>query len=157
MTNARIRVMACCESPKMWLWVGLWAIAFALGSIGVVQRFLFGHKLAAYGNYVTWGLYVGVYIYLIGLSAGAFMLSSLVYVFGIKKFERIGPIALVVALVTLLTALLTVWFDLGHMERFYFVFTRPNFHSMMAWMVWLYTGYSLLLASELWLALRVTE
>lgn len=134
----------------------LWGIAFILGCIGVAQRFMFGHELANYGSRVVWGLWVAMYIYFIGLSAGAFLLSSLVYVFKIKMFEKVGKLALITALVTLICALLSIWFDLGHMWRAYEVLTRPNLPgSMMAWMIWLYSAYFLLLIFETLLAFRI--
>ena len=132
----------------------LWAILAVVGGIGIVQRILFGHALANYTSYVPWGMWVAAYIFFIGLSAGAFLLSSLVYVFGMHKLERIAKLSLFVAAITLGMALVTIFFDLGHMERFFFVFIRPQFHSMMAWMVWLYTAYFALLLGELFFALR---
>ena len=134
-----------------WL---VWGTLAILGVIGVWQRFTSGHLLANYGSYVPWGLWVAAYIYFVGLSAGAFLLSSLTYVFKVKALEPIGRLAIVISVITLLMALLSIWFDIGHMERFWFVFTRPNFHSMMAWMVWLYTAYFLLLIAELFLAFK---
>ena len=80
--------------------------------------------------------------------------QSLVYVFGMRQFERIGRLALFIALVCLLTALLFIWFDLGHMERFFFVFTRPSFTSPLTWLVWLYTIYFFLLLAEIWFVMR---
>jgi protein NrfD len=142
---------ACCELPGMQYWRVLWVVLLGLGTVGVVQRLGWGHHYAHYGSYVTWGLWVSAYIYFIGLSAGAFLLSSLVYGFRMRALERVGPIALVTAVITLFLALLSIWFDLGHMERFYYVFIRPNFRSMMAWMVWLYSAYFLLLLGELYL------
>lgn len=134
----------------------LWGVAFILGSVGVAQRLMYGHEPAAYGNRVVWGLWVAMYIYFIGLSAGAFLLSSLVYVFKIKMFEKVGKLALITALVTLICALLSIWLDLGHMWRAYEVITRPNLpHSMMAWMIWLYSAYLLLLVFETLLAFRI--
>lgn len=130
----------------------MWGILAALGLVGVGQRLTQGHLLANYGSYVPWGLWVAAYIYFVGLSAGAFLLSSLVYVFKVKVLEPIGRLALVVAVITLFMALLSIWFDIGHMERFWYVFTRPNFHSMMAWMIWMYTAYFILLIAELLLA-----
>lgn len=135
------------------LWV-VWLAAAAFGGIGLVERLTMGHALANYTSYVPWGLWVAAYIYFIGLSAGSFLLSSLVYVFGVKRLEGIAKLSLYVAVVTLVLALLTILFDLGHMARFYEVYTRPNFHSMMAWMVWLYTAYFFLLIAELVLATR---
>lgn len=132
----------------------LWAVAFLLGSLGVVQRLTTGHVLTAYGSYIPWGLWVAMYIYFIGLSAGAFLLSTLVYVFQMPRFARIGKLSLFTALVALLAALLSIWFDLGHMGRFWKVYTSFAWRSMMAWMVWLYTAYTVLLVVELWVALR---
>jgi molybdopterin-containing oxidoreductase family membrane subunit len=138
----------------VWLiWAG-WILLAVVGGVGIAERFLTGHRLAAYSSYVPWGMWVAAYIYFIGLSAGAFLLSSLVYVFGVHRLEKIARLALYVAAITLVMALMTIWFDLGHLERFYYVFLRPQFHSMMAWMVWLYTAYFLLLLAELYFAMR---
>jgi protein NrfD len=135
------------------LWT-LWIVAAVVGGAGVFDRFVHGHRDANYGSYIVWGLWVSAYIYYIGLSAGAFLLSSLVYVFGLKKLERVGKLALVVAIITLCMALLSILFDLGRMDRAFRVMTRPSFTSMMGWMVWLYAAYFLLLIAELWFALR---
>ncbi|GBD31812.1 Menaquinone reductase, integral membrane subunit [bacterium HR33] len=132
----------------------VWAVLFLWGLVGVVQRLTAGHAYTAYGSYVPWGLWVSAYIYFIGLSAGAFLLSSLVYVFRLKDLQRVGRVALFVAALTLGMALVSIWFDLGHMARFYEVFTRPNFKSLMAWMVWLYTAYVCLILAELWFETR---
>lgn len=134
-------------------WLALGALA-ALGLIGVWQRLSHGHLLANYGSYVPWGLWVAAYIYFVGLSAGAFLLSSLVYVFKVKALEPIGRLALTVAFITLLMALVSIWFDIGHMERFWYVFVRPNFHSILAWVIWMYTAYFILLVAELALVFR---
>jgi len=134
----------------------LWAIAFLFGAFAVYQKFIYGDQLVNFGSRVVWGLWVAMYIYFIGLSAGAFLLSSLVYVFKMKIFEKLGKLALITALITLICALLSIWFDLGHQWRFYEVFTTPNLpSSMMAWMIWLYTAYFILLVVETLLAFRI--
>lgn len=131
-----------------------WLAAFTAGLVGVGMRLTSGHELASYTSSIPWGLWVAAYVYLVGLSAGSFLLSAMIYVFGFRRLEPIGKLALFTALISLLAALVTIWMDLGHMERFYFVFTRGNSLSMMAWMVWLYTAYTILLSVELWFALR---
>ena len=138
---------------KRLFWI-LWAVAMFVGSVGVYTRLATGHQLTNYGSYIPWGLWVAMYIYFIGLSAGAFLLSTLVYVFKVKRLEPIGKLALFTAFVALLAALLSIWFDLGHMGRFWKVYTSFAFKSMMAWMVWLYTAYSILLVVEFWYAMR---
>jgi molybdopterin-containing oxidoreductase family membrane subunit len=120
------------------------------------QDLTIGNQMTNLTSYVPWGLWVASYIYFIGISAGAFLLSSLLYGFGVKRLEPIGKFALYTAIVTLVMALLTIWSDIGHPFRAIEIFTRPQFHSMMAWMVWLYTAYFILLISELVFAIRTS-
>lgn len=132
----------------------LWLLALGFGAFGVFDRLVDGHRGAAYTSYLPWGLWVAAYIYFIGLSAGAFLLSTLVYVFRIERFQRVGKLSLFIAFVTLFAALLAIWFDIGRMERFWEIYAYGRPTSMMAWMVWLYTAYFALITVELWLAMR---
>lgn len=129
-------------------------IIFVVGLIGLIDRIFFGHLHTNYGSYVPWGLWIAGYIYLIGLSAGAFVMTALVYVFHVKVLEKIGKLALLLALATLIAALLTVWSDLGHMDRAWRLALRTSFRSVMGWMSWLYTSYAILLCIELWFAIK---
>jgi protein NrfD len=130
------------------------AVFFAAGLYGWYDRFANGHLNANYGSLVPWGLWVAAYIYFIGLSAGSFLISSLVYVFNVKRFESVGRLAVFTAIVTLFLALLSIWADLGHMFRAWEVLVYPNFQSPMAWMIWLYSTYMVLLIVEMWFLLR---
>ena len=135
----------------IWL---LAIVGFVVGGYGLYDRFVNGHLNVSYGSYVPWGLWIGAYIYLVGISAGAFLISALVYAFGIKKLEKIGKLALFTAIISLAVAMFSVFLDLGHPERAWRLIFATNFGSMMGWMIWLYTAYFVLLLAELWFALR---
>ena len=105
-------------------------------------------------NAVPWGLWVSIYIWFVGISAGSFALvawGNLQENSHLKKITRMG---LVLALSTLLAGLLSIQIDLGHIERFTKLFTSPNFGSVMGLMVWLYGIYSAILAISLILLKR---
>lgn len=129
-------------------------LALAVGTVGMVDRIGKGLLHVAYGAPIPWALWVVFYIYFIGLSAGAFLISSLIYVFGFRRFEAAGRLAIFTALVSLLTALIFIWVDLGRMERVFEVYWRPSFASPLAWIVWLYTAYLFLLIAEAWFLMR---
>ena len=129
-------------------------IALIVGAYGIFGRLLNGHVDANYGSYIPWGLWVAGYIYLIGLLAGAFMMSALVYVFRVKALEKVGKIALLTALATLIAALLCIWLDTGHMGRIWKMVVSTNFGSVMGWMAWLYGFYFILLITEFLIAMR---
>ncbi len=140
-----------------WIQRVAWALAavlFLVGLVGLYQRLAFGHKVANYGSYVPWGLWVAAYIYFMGLSAGAFLLSTLVYVFRVERLEKIGKLALWTALVTLVAAMFSIWLDLGHPERAWRLILCTNFRSIMGWMIWFYSVYFVLLVVALWFAMR---
>ncbi|MDG6906548.1 MAG: polysulfide reductase NrfD [Nitrososphaerota archaeon] len=123
---------------------------------GIAEYFnLFGSgQYSAGTNWVPWGLWVAAYMYFIGLSAGAFLLSSMLYGLGVKILKPVGRFALFTALVCLAMALLTIFSDVGQPFRATEIYIMGRPESMMAWMVWLYTAYALCLIAELFLALR---
>ena len=95
----------------------LWTALACVGLWGLWMRLATGHQAAGYGNYVPWGLWVAFYIYFIGMSAGIFILSLVVYVGKVKVLAPLGPLALFTAGVTLIMALASIAADLGHMNR----------------------------------------
>ncbi|CAG0934678.1 Menaquinone reductase, integral membrane subunit [Thermoflexales bacterium] len=129
-------------------------LALLFGAWGVFDRLTTGHENAAYGSYVVWGLWVAMYLFFAGVAAGCFMFATLDLLFDLKLFKGTGKAALWTGLVSLAAALLSIWLDLGHMERIWKVYLQPNLGSVMAQMVWGYTLFGLLLLVSLFLAIR---
>lgn len=100
-------------------------------------------------NAVPWGLWVSIYIWLVGISAGVFMLIAWGNFQDNPHLKKITRLGLTLALSTLLAGLLSIQIDLGHIERFYKLFTSPNPGSVMDLMVWLYGVYFAVLALSL--------
>ncbi len=135
------------------LWI-VWLALLAWGINGVMTRLGMGREPSNYGSYVPWGLWVSSYIFFLGLSEGLFFIASLAYVFRTRQIEPVARVALFSAVVVLCCGLLNIWFDLGHMERAWEMLVRPDFSSVMAWMVWAYNIYIILLLVMLWLEMR---
>jgi molybdopterin-containing oxidoreductase family membrane subunit len=134
-----------------WLALG---VTMLIGALALVVRVTDGLRVTNLTQIVPWGLWVALYIYFIGLSAGSFLLSSLIYVGGVKRFEPIGRLALFTAFVALMAGLLFIWLDLGHMERFWTVFFNRNPNSVLEWEIHFYILYMVVLVAELWLLMR---
>jgi molybdopterin-containing oxidoreductase family membrane subunit len=82
------------------------------------------------------------------------MIATLDYLFGVKLFKGTGKAALWAALVTMPAALMTIGMDLGHMERIWKVYFRPNLGSLLAQMVWGYTLFIGIILLSLWVVFR---
>lgn len=137
------------------LWYGFLAICIVVGAWGVWERMTLGLASTDLTSQMPWGAWIAFYIFFVGLSAGAFLLSSLVYVFGMYQFEKIGRAALLSAIISMFVALALIGMDLGRLDRalltlWYFHYTSP-----LSWEVRFYTIYIALLIAELTIALRL--
>lgn len=133
---------------------GLGVLALLLGLYGFYSRLFIGEREVNYGSYVTWGLWVAMYLFFAGIATGSYMVATLDHLFNVSVFKGAGKYALWGALVTMPAALITIAFDLGHMERVWKVYVNPNFGAPMAQLVWGYTLFVLAILASLVLTLR---
>lgn len=126
--------------------LGLWAITDLL--------FGQGHMTSNMTQHVPWGLGVAMYIFFLGLSAGSFLFAALIYVFGVKKLEPLGPTAFLSAFICLMFGGLLILLDLGHPERASKILTSFNPTSVMSWMGFFYNFYIAVIIAGLYFALR---
>jgi Ni/Fe-hydrogenase subunit HybB-like protein len=113
----------------------LGVIGLILGSWGMGSRMIFGHASVNYGSYVPWGLWVVFYLFFVGLTAGAFLITIMTYVFQVERLKSIGRLSAFTVLVALVCELTFISLDLGHMERLYRFLITPSFTSLMTWFV----------------------
>jgi molybdopterin-containing oxidoreductase family membrane subunit len=121
---------------RLFPFLSILAIAgLVIGSYGMFDRLVNGLNPVAFGSYVPWGLWVAFYLFFLGLSAGAFLVTILTYLLNIKAFQNIGPLSAFMVLVCLLCEVLFILLDLGTMHRaFYQFFLTPSFSSLLTWM-----------------------
>ena len=113
-------------------------------------------ELIQTGSQVHWGVAVPQYFFLTGISAAAFLLSTLTYVFGDKRYESIAGLSLIVAFTVLATAPLNLIADLGQPGRFYSLLYHLHGTSPMSWGVFLLSSYPLLIAVEMAFVFRAS-
>ncbi len=142
-------------SRRYLAWIAILVVLTVATGYSWYVRVLYNLKITALSQSSTaWGLWVSFYIFFVGLSAGAFLISTLVYGFGLKNFERIGRYALLIAILSLFGVFLSILPDLGRMERFIYLYTSPNFSSWIAIEAWMYVIYIVILIAELYLVSR---
>ncbi len=135
------------EKPIIWTTL----IALIIGAFGMVQKLTAGNLEANIGSYIPWGLGVAGYAYLMGLSAGSFILSAAAYAFELKSLEKVRRLGLIAALSTAIPGLLLVFLDIGHPFRIFNSVFSLNTGSVMGLMFILYPLYLIILIAMLWL------
>ena len=98
---------------------------------------------------VAWSAAIPQYFFMTGVSAAAFLVSSLTYAFGDARFKPIAGLSLIVALTVLLAAPLNLIADLGQTGRFYELAFATHATAPMSWGVYLLTTYPALILVEL--------
>jgi tetrathionate reductase subunit C len=81
----------------------------------------------------AFGIFIAVYFYLTGLSAGSFILSTLAYGFGMDQFKPLGRIGVVLATTLLIIAPLFLLLHIGVPHRAWHLFVYLNFESPITW------------------------
>ncbi|MGB9629261.1 MAG: NrfD/PsrC family molybdoenzyme membrane anchor subunit, partial [Thermodesulfobacteriota bacterium] len=117
------------------------------GFISFIISYTEGHHVFGTNNLIPWGMPIVITIYLIGLSAGSLILSSLTYVFKKEEYRPISRITAFLAIVLIFGAMVGIALDLGRPEkswRLFMFFILNNMRSMFAINGILYGGYFLI-------------
>lgn len=81
----------------------------------------------------AFGVFIAIYFYLTGLSAGSFILSTLAYGFGIEKYKPIGRVGVILATFLLVIAPLFLLLHIGMPQRAWHLFVYLNMSSPITW------------------------
>ncbi|MBI3581711.1 MAG: polysulfide reductase NrfD [Nitrospinae bacterium] len=120
------------------------------GFVAAWLRYTHGHYITNMTNAVPWGFPKIVAIYMIGLSAGSLVLSSLSGVFGITEFKIFARSAALLAALLLIGALMSIILDWGRPDRILVPFVHINPRSMFSLDAMFYTAYILTCFVYLW-------
>jgi formate-dependent nitrite reductase membrane component NrfD len=94
--------------------------------------------------FVFWNWTVAVYLFVAGVSAGAFAISALAYFLGEEKYQDITRIGAYIAPFPLIFGLLFLIYDLERPHLFWKLMVNLQFHSVMSLGAWLLVVFSLL-------------
>jgi tetrathionate reductase subunit C len=81
----------------------------------------------------AFGLFIAIYFYLTGLSAGSFILSTLSYGFGMEQYKPLGKVGVVLATILLIIAPLFLLLHIGAPYRAWHLFVYLNWSSPITW------------------------
>jgi predicted membrane protein len=105
-------------------------------------------------EYVYWSIQIVMYPFMTGLVAGAFVLSSLYHVFGVKQLKEIARFSLVFSFALLPVAMMPLLLHLAQPLRGFHVMMTPHFTSAISAFGIVFMTYAFIVASELWFEYR---
>jgi Ni/Fe-hydrogenase subunit HybB-like protein len=135
------------QSKAYYILFILLSIFSLIGFLCFMVSYISGHHVLGSSSIIPWGMPITITIYLIGLSAGSLILSSLTYVFGKEQYRPIARLAVYLAIILIFGAMIGIALDLGRPEkswRLFMFFVLNNMRSMFAINGILYGGYFLI-------------
>lgn len=132
----------------MLAWLGLIGVLLAVGLVSAFQVFYHGLGITNMSDTVPWGLWITIDLSSIALGAGAFTLSAVVYLLGLKRFQSIVRLAVFVGFIGYTSALLTLVMDIGRPDRFWHPWVYWNVHSVLWEITWCITLYLTIMVLE---------
>ncbi len=105
---------------------------------------------------VWWSLMIVTYPYITGLIAGAFIVSSLYHVFGIKSLRPVAKFSLIFALAFWFFCTAPLMNHLGRPDRAFNIMLTPHPSSAMAGFGFVYSLYGIVLILEILFLYRPT-
>lgn len=120
-----------------------WVLA-ALAVVGIgcwIFQLVGGLAVTGMSNANSWGLYIAMFMFFVGLSAGGLIVASSASVFHIKRFKTVAMPAVILSTVCICLAGMFVLIDMGGIQRIWRLFTGPNVTSPLIWDICVITIY----------------
>jgi Ni/Fe-hydrogenase subunit HybB-like protein len=127
------------------LWMTFLTVIALFGLNAYAKQFVHGLATTGLTDQVSWGLYISNFTFLVGMAAAAVMMVIPVYVYRNKELHHLVIFGELLAIASIIMALMFVVVDMGRPDRFHHMFLRFNFPiSMLTWDVIVLNGYLLL-------------
>jgi molybdopterin-containing oxidoreductase family membrane subunit len=139
---------------KFDLAIAVLAVLALIGIVAWIMQLQRGLILTNMRNPFTWGLYIAMWAFYVGTAAGGLVVSSAIYIFGVKQLKPIAPVASVTAFIFAVAAMLMALPDIGRPDRLLNLFIYPNFKSLILWDFIILSTYAILSAIYTFVLLR---
>ena len=132
------------------IWVSALLVLIVAGIATWVYQTSVGLKVTGLSNPVSWGLYIITFAFLVGLSAGGLIVTSLAYILKDDRLEAIAPLGVIVAVACVVGAMLMIVPDVGLPARIYNILFHGNFMSPLFWDIVILLVYLAIGLVEAW-------
>lgn len=134
--------------------IGGLSILTLLGFGALVYQLINGLGVTGMTNVVSWGLYITMFMFFVGLSAGGLIVSSSATVFNIPSFKVVAKPATILSTVCVVLATLFIMVDLGSPFRAFNLILHGQFKSPLMWDVVVISLYLVINIAYLYIMTR---
>jgi dimethyl sulfoxide reductase membrane subunit len=137
-----------------WMWYGLLASGMAIGLGSFLYQWINGLSVTGLSNTVSWGLYIVVFMFLVGISAGGLIVVAVSELLGATRLVSLNRLAVIVSGTAIAAAAVSIIPDLGRPELFWKMIVSPNPTSPLVWDMVIISVYLSIAAIDLYILTR---
>jgi dimethyl sulfoxide reductase membrane subunit len=138
----------------LWSWYALLAAGLLWGLFSFGYQWTNGLAVTGLTNAVTWGLYIVVFMFLVGISAGGLIVVAGAELVGTHRFEPLNRLAVIVSGTAVATAAVSIIPDLGRPEMAWQMIVSPQLMSPLVWDMLVISAYLTIAGIDLWILTR---
>lgn len=129
------------QKTNLYIWMGVLGVLTVIGFGALGYQLVNGLGVTGMNNIVSWGLYITMFMFFVGLSAGGLIVSSSATVFNIPAFKVVAKPATILSTVCVIIAAAFIMVDLGSPFRILNLLLHGQFKSPLMWDVVVITLY----------------
>lgn len=122
-------------------WVALLLVICLIGAWAYYQQLRDGLVVTGLRDYVSWGMYISQFVFLVAISLVGAIFSSILKLSNFEFRRPITRIAELIAVAAIMFAAVAIIVDMGRPERLYKVFTSGRLQSPIIWDVLVVNTY----------------
>lgn len=135
-------------------WYGVLVAGLLLGLYAFGYQWANGLTVTGLTNAVTWGLYIVMFMFLVGISAGGLIVVAGAELLGTHRFEPLNRLAVIVSGTAIAAAAVSIMPDLGRPQMAWQMLVSPQLTSPLVWDMGVITIYLTIAAIDLWILTR---
>ena len=126
---------------NLYIWTGALGLLSLIGFGALGYQLVNGLGVTGMNNATSWGLYITMFMFFVGLSAGGLIVSSSATVFNIPAFKVVAKPATILSTVCIIVAGIFIMVDIGSPFRVLNLILHSQFKSPLMWDVCVITLY----------------
>jgi dimethyl sulfoxide reductase membrane subunit len=138
----------------LWAWYAVLASGLLFGLYSFGYQWANGLAVTGLTNTVTWGLYIVVFMFLVGISAGGLIVVAGAELIGSHRLEELNRLAVIVSGTAIAAAAVSIVPDLGRPQLAWRMIVSPQLMSPLVWDMAVISIYLSIAAIDLWILTR---
>ena len=138
----------------LWAWYATLAAGLTVGLFAFGYQLTGGLAVTGLTNTVTWGLYIVVFMFLVGVSAGGLIVVAGSELVGSHRLDSLNRLAVIVSGTAVAAAAVSIIPDLGRPWLAWQMIVSPQPMSPLVWDMLVISIYLAIAAADLWILTR---